>query len=267
MFTQRIHDQMMQNGNGALAPGRSRRWPEERRHQRKLRPRNHGAPHPRRRRRLHPAGRAGSRALLHRLDASTNRPANSPSIPRSMTTARRSFSATKFPPAAACRMAKPCSISSAPAPPRAHHIALEMCQRFVSDDPPADARRPHRRRLHPDRRRSARRSPRRSSTSPEFLSPANYNNKIKSPLEFAVSAVRASESTIIAAATAALRQDRARPSKAPASSAAAQAADRIAKRPRQSLNWHISNWASRSSPARRRPATRRSPSSGSAPAR
>ena len=34
-------------------------------------------------------------------------------------------------------------------------------------------------------------------TSPEFLSPSDYNSKIKSPLEFAVSAVRASRSSNI----------------------------------------------------------------------
>ena len=40
-------------------------------------------------------------------------------------------------------------------PATAHHIALEMCQRFVSDDPLAGVGGPHRGRLHADRRRPA----------------------------------------------------------------------------------------------------------------
>jgi uncharacterized protein (DUF1800 family) len=75
-------------------------------------------------------------------------------------------------------------------------------------------------------------------TSPEFLSPASYGNKIKSPLEFTVSAVRASGSTLIA------QQPPPYDKLVPAQEGGAimgrgAAADRMAKRPRQSLNWHI----------------------------
>ena len=125
----------------------------------------------------------------------------------------------------------------ASSPATAHHISLELCQRFVSDDPPASL---------VDRIAGVfqqtggdlRKVTEAVLTSPEFLSPANYDNKIKSPLEFAVSAVRASESTIVP------QQPPPFDKLVPAIEGAGvlgrgAAADRISKRPRQSLNWHI----------------------------
>jgi uncharacterized protein (DUF1800 family) len=125
----------------------------------------------------------------------------------------------------------------AASPATAHHISLELCQRFVSDDPPSAL---------VDRiagvfRQSGgnlRSVTEAILTSPEFLSPSNYNNKIKSPLEFAVSAVRASESSIVP------QQPPPYDKLVPAIEGAGvlgrgAAADRISKRPRQSLNWHI----------------------------
>ena len=122
-------------------------------------------------------------------------------------------------------------------PATAHHIALQMCQRFVSDDPAPEL---------VDRiagvfqqtNGDLRKVTEAILTSPEFLSPANYNNKIKSPLEFAVSAVRASEASITP------QQPPPYDKLVPAIEGGGilgrgQAADRIAKRPRQSLNWHI----------------------------
>ena len=76
-----LADLMARTGDTAHIAPPSRGRQEEGRHQRELRPRNHGTPHPRRRRRLHAAGRAGSRALLHRLERSTAAPASSSSIP------------------------------------------------------------------------------------------------------------------------------------------------------------------------------------------
>jgi uncharacterized protein (DUF1800 family) len=122
-------------------------------------------------------------------------------------------------------------------PATAHHISLEMCQRFVSDDPPA-ALVDRIAGVFQQTGGDLRKVTEAILTSPEFLSPANYNNKIKSPLEFAVSAVRASGSSII-------------PQQPPpfdklvsateggAILGRGAAADRISKRPRQSLNWHI----------------------------
>jgi len=122
-------------------------------------------------------------------------------------------------------------------PATAHHISLELCQRFVSDDPPATL---------VDRIAGVftqtggdlRQVTEAILTSPEFLSPANYNNKIKSPLEFAVSAVRTSESTLLPQQPPPF--DKLVPTlEGGGILGRGQAADRIAKRPRQSLNWHI----------------------------
>ncbi len=122
-------------------------------------------------------------------------------------------------------------------PATAHHIALEMCERFVSDAPPA-ALVDRIAGVFTQSGGNLRQVTEAILTSPEFLSPANYNNKIKSPLEFAVSAVRASGSSIIAQQPAPFDK------LVPATEGAGvmgrgQAAERIAKRPRQSLNWHI----------------------------
>jgi len=122
-------------------------------------------------------------------------------------------------------------------PACAHHIALELCQRFVSDDPPA-ALVDRIAGVFRQTGGNLRRVTEAILTSPEFLSPSNYNNKIKSPLEFAVSAVRASGSSIIP------QQPPPFDKLVPAMEGGAvlgrgAAADRISKRPRQSLNWHI----------------------------
>jgi uncharacterized protein (DUF1800 family) len=122
-------------------------------------------------------------------------------------------------------------------PATAHHIAFEMCQRFVSDDPP-DALVDRIAGVFTQTGGDLREVTEAILTSPEFLSPANYNNKIKSPLEFAVSAVRASESSIIPQQPPPLNK-LAQTQEGSAILGRGQAADRISKRPRQSLNWHI----------------------------
>jgi uncharacterized protein (DUF1800 family) len=122
-------------------------------------------------------------------------------------------------------------------PATAHHISLELCQRFVSDDPPA-ALVDHIAGVFQQTGGNLRQVTEAILTSPEFLSPANYNNKIKSPLEFAVSAVRAAESSIIPQQPPPF--DKLVPSLEGAGvMGRGQAADRISKRPRQSVNWHI----------------------------
>jgi uncharacterized protein (DUF1800 family) len=122
-------------------------------------------------------------------------------------------------------------------PACAHFISKEMCQRFVSDDPPPGL---------VDRIATVfqgsggdlRAVTEAILTSPEFLSPSTFGNKIKSPLEFAVSAVRASQSTIIP------KQPPPFDKLVPTMEGAAilgrtNAADRISRAKRQSLNWHI----------------------------
>jgi hypothetical protein len=70
------------------------------------------------------------------------------------------------------------------------------------------------------------------------MSSANYGNKIKSPLEFTVSAVRASGSTIIAQPPP--PYDKVVPTmEGAAISGKGGAAEKMAQRTRQSLNFHI----------------------------
>jgi len=122
-------------------------------------------------------------------------------------------------------------------PATAHHIALQMCQRFVSDDPSPDLVN-RIAGVFTQTNGDLRKVTEAILTSPEFLSPANYNNKIKSPLEFAVSAVRASQSSIIPQQPAPYDKLVAA-NEGGAILGRGAAADRISKRPRQSLNWHI----------------------------
>jgi uncharacterized protein (DUF1800 family) len=122
-------------------------------------------------------------------------------------------------------------------PATAHHLALEMCERFVSDDPPA-ALVNRIAGVFSQTGGDLRAVTEAILTSPEFLAPSDFNTKIKSPLEFAVSAVRASGSTLLT------QQPPPFDRLVPAVEGAAvlgrgKAADKIAKRPRQSLNWHI----------------------------
>lgn len=122
-------------------------------------------------------------------------------------------------------------------PACAHHIARQLCQRFVSDDPPA-ALVDRIAGVFTQTGGDLRQVTEAILTSPEFLSPATYGTKIKSPLEFAVSAVRASGATLIPQEPPPF--DRLVPTvEGAAVLGRTQAADRIAKRPRQSLNWHI----------------------------
>jgi uncharacterized protein (DUF1800 family) len=122
-------------------------------------------------------------------------------------------------------------------PACAHFISKEMCQRFVSDDPP-DALVDRIAGVFTQSDGDLRAVTEAILTSPEFLSPANYDNKIKSPLEFAVSAVRASESTLTT------RQPGPWATIVPTLEGAAilgraKAADRLSHAKRQSLNWHV----------------------------
>jgi uncharacterized protein (DUF1800 family) len=125
----------------------------------------------------------------------------------------------------------------ASSPACAHFISRELCQRFVSDDPPAalvDRVAGVFTRTQGDLRQVTEAV----LTSPEFLSPQTFGNKIKSPLEFAVSAVRASESTLLAQQPP--PWDKLVPTLEGAGvMGRGKAADRLSHAKRQSLNWHV----------------------------
>ena len=125
----------------------------------------------------------------------------------------------------------------ASSPACAHFISRELCQRFVADEPPT---------VLVDRVAGVftqsggdlREVTEAILTSPEFLSASDYGNKIKSPLEFTVSAVRATGSTIVPQQPAPF--DKIVPAmEGGAAIGKGGAAERMAKRPQQSLNYHI----------------------------
>jgi uncharacterized protein (DUF1800 family) len=81
-------------------------------------------------------------------------------------------------------------------PSTAHHIAFELAQRFVADDPPpALVDRAAKRFL--DTKGDLREVVRTIITSPEFYADNAYRAKVKTPLEFVVSAVRATGATVV----------------------------------------------------------------------
>ena len=79
-------------------------------------------------------------------------------------------------------------------PETARHIAFQLCQRLVADEPPpALVARVAQRFLATDG--DLRETVRAILTSPEFFEPKYYRAKIKSPFEYAVSAIRAVNAT------------------------------------------------------------------------
>jgi uncharacterized protein (DUF1800 family) len=78
----------------------------------------------------------------------------------------------------------------------AHHIAFQLSQRFVSDNPPpALVDRVAKKFL--DTKGDLRETTRAILTSPEFMDPKYFGAKMKTPLEFVVSAVRATNANIV----------------------------------------------------------------------
>jgi uncharacterized protein (DUF1800 family) len=80
-------------------------------------------------------------------------------------------------------------------PSTAHHIAYELCQRLVADDPPpALVERVAKKFLATDG--DLRQTVRAVIDSPEFWDPQYYRVKVKSPFEYVVSAVRAVDADV-----------------------------------------------------------------------
>jgi len=126
----------------------------------------------------------------------------------------------------------------ASSPATAHHIAYEMCERFVSDNPPP-ALVSHIADVFVQTNGNLRSVTEAILTSPEFLSPSDFNTKIKSPLEFAVSAVRATGASVVVGPQDGNMQRLVTSMEGAGTLGRQQAIDRANKRPRQSLNWHI----------------------------
>ena len=80
-------------------------------------------------------------------------------------------------------------------PATAHHIAYQLAQRLVADDPPkALVDRVAKRFLATDG--DLRETVKAVIDSPEFWDPTNYHSKVKSPFEYVISAIRATNATI-----------------------------------------------------------------------
>jgi len=80
-------------------------------------------------------------------------------------------------------------------PSTAHHIAFQLSQRFVADDPPP-ALVDRVAKTYLDTKGDIREVVRAIVTSPEFFAADDYRAKVKTPLEFAVSALRAAGATV-----------------------------------------------------------------------
>jgi uncharacterized protein (DUF1800 family) len=80
-------------------------------------------------------------------------------------------------------------------PSTAHHLAYQLAQRFVADEPPAALvdRAAH---TFLTTKGDLRQVVRTIVTSPEFFAPAAYHAKMKTPLEFVVSVARASNALV-----------------------------------------------------------------------
>ena len=83
-------------------------------------------------------------------------------------------------------------------PKTARHIAYKLAQRFVADEPPA-ALVDRAAKKYLDTKGDLRETTRTILTSPEFLDAKYFSAKTKTPLEFVVSAVRATNANIVSA--------------------------------------------------------------------
>ena len=81
-------------------------------------------------------------------------------------------------------------------PATAHHIAFQLAQRFVADDPPK-ALVDRAAKVFLATKGDLREVTRAIITSPEFFDPRYFGAKVKTPLEFAVSAARAADANLV----------------------------------------------------------------------
>ncbi len=123
----------------------------------------------------------------------------------------------------------------AASPATAHHISLELCQRFVSDSP-SDSLVNRIAGVFTQTGGNLRQVTEAILTSPEFLSPDNFGTKVKSPFEFTVSAVRATASTLVPVEA---REKKFAASEGHAIRGKEKTADKMSNKDTQSLNWRI----------------------------
>jgi uncharacterized protein (DUF1800 family) len=119
-------------------------------------------------------------------------------------------------------------------PSTARHISRKLCQRFVADDPPA-ALVDRAAKVFTESDGDIRRVVESIVTSPEFFSPKAFRAKIKSPFEYAVSAVRATGASFIPAAPP---MDKARGTIEGAATLG-YGNENLAKLKKKTLNWSI----------------------------
>ena len=236
MFTQRVHDQMMANGNGAVAPevpqvGQKKGGINE----------NYG----REIMELHTLGVDGGYTQkdvqeVARCFTGWSVDRNTGEFqfrPRAHDNGEKVVLGHTIPAGGGMQDGETVLDILASSPATAHHIALEMCERFVSDDPSPDLVN-RIAGVFTQTNGDLRAVTEAILTSPEFLSPSDYNNKIKSPLEFAVSAVRASGATMTPQGTG-LMAKALTTMEGAGTVGREKALDRLQHRPRQSLNYHI----------------------------
>ena len=120
-------------------------------------------------------------------------------------------------------------------PSTAKFISRKLCQRFVSDDPPT-ALVERVAKVFTDSQGDLRKVTEAVVTSPEFFSRDAYRSKIKSPFEFAVSAVRASGGTFVEPSLPVYKKVRC---VLEGAGTIGYGAEKLSAAPRKSLNWMI----------------------------
>ncbi len=120
-------------------------------------------------------------------------------------------------------------------PMTARFISRKLCQRFVADEPPAELV-DRVAKVFTDSDGDLRKVVEAVVTSPEFFSPGAYRSKIKSPFEFAVSAVRATNGEFVQAPSD--LWDRLRAVQEGAGTLG-YGAEKLSAAKRKSLNWSV----------------------------
>jgi uncharacterized protein (DUF1800 family) len=120
-------------------------------------------------------------------------------------------------------------------PSTAQFISRKLCQRFVADDPPAELVE-RVARVFRETEGDLRQVVEAIVTSDEFFSPASFRSKIKSPFEYAVSAVRATDGKFVDPPIAFMRKFKATMEGV---GTLGYAADKLSADQHKTVNWWI----------------------------